>query len=179
MLRLVMDEAGRLWPDVRQQAPGRGTYLCMDRACLMRMNDKRMRVLAGKFPGVAPDWEGLCLRMSEALRRRVAELARGMRPVASLGRDAVMERMWNNAPLAVLMAEDAGDALRRQLMAAVDKRRAAGLHTRVLRVPGAGWLAELFGRELLAVVAVEESRRVAEMVKNCVWLGRLKELGYI
>ncbi|RMH62114.1 MAG: YlxR family protein [Zetaproteobacteria bacterium] len=179
MLRLVMDEAGVLWPDLRQRAPGRGTYLCMRKACLARMNDKRMRALSGKFPGVVADWSALCRRIADVLTRQVRDTARRLRAKAALGRDAVMQRMWNNTPLVVLLADDAGEALRRQVHDAVEKRRADAGRTILLRVPGDGWLAGVFDRGLLSVAALEASGQTAGMVENCVWLGRLKELGYI
>ena len=173
-MRLVVDQDGLVWPDLLQQAPGRGSYLCMREDCLRRMHERTFRGLKAKFPGLKDDWKGLRSRMLKALCARMVMLLRSMRRDASLGRDAVMQRMWNNAPLVVLLARDAGEALQRQISMAVEKRRAAGARTILVCALDAGLLGESFARERLAVVGFDEGRQTAELVKNCAWLERLE-----
>ncbi len=179
MLRLVVDDEGHIWPDLMQKAPGRGTYLCMRPTCLQRMGDRRLASLKGKFPGVRTDWAALRQRIEKALQQQLQMTAMRLRSRACLGRDAVMHRMWNNAPLLILLACDAGQSLRRQVVDGARKRCDAAGRTTVLDVPGGNWLGDLFGRETLAVAGIDDSRQMAGWVKNCVWLGRLKESGYL
>jgi len=179
LLRLVVDDEGQLWPDPTQKAPGRGTYLCMRSACLQHMGDRRLMSLKGKFPGIKADWAALQQRIGQVLMRQLQMTARRLRSQACLGRDAVMHRMWNNAPLLILLACDAGQSLRRQVVDGAQKRSDAGGRTTVLEVPGENWLGDLFGRETLAVAGIDDSRQMAGWVKNCVWLRRLKESGYL
>jgi len=179
MLRLVVDDEGELWPDLMQKAPGRGAYLCMHSTCLQQMGDRRLMGLKGKFPGIRVDWAALQQRIGQVLMRQLQMMARRVHRQACLGRDAVMHRMWNNAPLLILLACDAGQSLRRQIVDGAQKRSDAGGRTTLLEVPGENWLGDLFDRETLAVAGIDDSRQMAGWVKNCVWLGRLKESGYL
>ncbi|RMG91008.1 MAG: DUF448 domain-containing protein [Zetaproteobacteria bacterium] len=173
-MRLVVDQDGLIWPDLLQQAPGRGFYLCMGKDCLRRMHNGTFHRLKGKFPKLRGDWKALRLRMLKALDLRIVMLLRSMRTGASLGRDAVLQRMWNNAPLVVVLARDAGEALVRQIAMAVEKRRAAGARTVVVHALDTRRLGEPFARERLAVVGFDEGRLTTELVKNCAWLERLE-----
>jgi len=171
MLRLVVDEAGQLWPDMLQKAPGRGVYLCMREACLKQLHDKRLRGLRLKPRPALPQAEVLIQRIREALVRHMMQLLSRLRAAAAVGRDAVMHRMWNNAPLLLLLAADAGDALRRQVDDAVAKRRAAGHETNVVTAPEAVLLGQGLGRERVSVAVLECSALSARMEKLCTWYG--------
>jgi len=177
MLRLVVDEAGEVWPDLMQQAPGRGVYHCLGERCLKATNDKRLQALRRDFPQAKADWKSLHAKLQTQLAERMRAVIERQRMRASVGRDAVMHRMWNNAPLLILLAEDAGDALRRQVRDAADKRRTAGQKTQLASVPSVGWLGKALHREQVAVVGLEGSAATAGLEQYCAWYGRLKESG--
>ena len=172
MLRLVAD-AGQLWPDILQQAPGRGIYLCMCAACLGGMNDKRLRSL--KMPGL--QWQELRQRLLEALDRQLRLMFGRLRVKAAIGRDAVIHRLWSPAPLSLLLAEDAGDAIVRQIQDAMEKRQEAGQALQLAQAPDAAWLGEMLGRERVAVVGFDASAMVEKVNRYCAWYGRIKVLG--
>jgi len=174
MLRLVVDEAGQLWPDMLQKAPGRGVYLCMREACLRQLQDKRLRGLRLKPRPALPQAEELLRRIREALAGHLVQLLFRLRAAAAVGRDAVMHRMWNNTPLLLLLAVDAGDALRRQVDDAVAKRRDAGCRTDVVTAPEASLLGQGLGREKVSVAGLECSALSARLEKLCTWYACMK-----
>ena len=172
MLRLVAD-AGQLWPDVLQQAPGRGVYLCMSETCLSGMNDKRLRSL--KMPELK--WQELRQRTLEVLEQQLRQMFTRLRVTAAIGRDAVIHRLWGRAPLSLLLAQDAGDAIVRQVREAMEKRQETGLKSLLVQAPDAAWLGEMLGRERVAVVGFDLSAMVEKMNRYCAWYGRIKVLG--
>ena len=172
MLRLVADD-GQLWPDILQQAPGRGVYHCMRHTCLAGMNDRRLRAL--KVAGL--QWSELRLRIEEALGRQLRQMFSRLRVTAAVGRDAVMHRLWGNAPLSLLLAEDAGDAIARQIADAMEKREQAGRVSLFVKAPDAAWLGEMLGRERVAVAGFDVSAMVEKLNRHCDWYGRIKVLG--
>ncbi len=175
MLRLVVDEAGMIWPDLLQKAPGRGTYLCMQQGCLSRLNDKRLGALRQRFLLQLPQYDSLRQRINDALVGQIGRFLSARRRGAELGRDAVMHRMWKNGPLLVLLACDAGEALKRQIADAVAKRQEAGEKTLLLDTLPAAVLSEAFQREKLSVAAMERTAATAKMEQLCAWYGRLRE----
>jgi len=181
MLRLVVDEQGQLWPDLAQKLPGRGTYLCMQESCLQGMNDKRMQPLKAKFVVDLPQWSALKERLDLVLEKQLQQMFTRLRITANVGRDAVMHRLWNNAPLLLLLAEDAGDALHRQIDDAVEKRKQAQLKTAMVRISSKLWLGEKFGRDNVAIAGVDASGPSAAVAKKlnqyCVWYRHIKALG--
>jgi len=181
MLRLVVDEQGQLWPDLAHKLPGRGTYLCMQESCLQGMNDKRMQPLKAKFVVELPQWAVLKERLELVLSKQLQQMFTRLRITADVGRDAVMHRLWNNAPLLLLLAEDAGDALNRQIEDAVQKRQQTRLKTKMVRVSSKLWLGEKFGRDNVAIAGIDasgSSASVAEKLNQyCVWYGHIKALG--
>lgn len=176
MLRLVAD-AGQIWPDVLQQAPGRGVYHCMSEACLTGMNDKRLGSLKRTFEVSGLQWSEIRQRIEDGLERQLRFMFSRMRVKAAVGRDAVMHQLWNNAPLFLLLAEDAGDAVARQIDDAVAKRRQSGQLTLLARAPAAVWLGEMLGRERVAVAGFDASAMAEKLNQYCVWYGRIKVLG--
>ncbi len=171
MLRIVVDEKGELWPDPLAQAPGRGAYLCLSPSCLSRTR-KGLRAIRAKQPHARPDWDALCARIVAALAAAIEARMRHARPQAAIGRDAVMRRMWYPAPLIVVLARDAGEALVRQVGRAVEQRRAAGDPVELVEGPPADVLGAWFGRTRLAVVGLE-SGLGAPIVRWLAWLARL------
>ncbi len=178
MLRLVVDGDGLIWPDLLQKAPGRGVYHCMSEACLVRMNDKRLQALKAHFKIILPQYSALLLRIESVLQQQLARMCSLQRACAAIGRDAVMHRLWNNAPLLLLRAADAGDALVRQIDDGLGKRAAAGRRSELVDVASRQWLGELFGRDDVAVVVLDAAGAAASTAerlrKYCVWHGRIQ-----
>jgi predicted RNA-binding protein YlxR (DUF448 family) len=181
MLRLVLDDEGLFWPDLLQKAPGRGVYHCMSEACLSNTNDRRLQSLKAKFPLSFPQWDGLQQRIKAGLGQQLQQIFARLRVKAAVGRDAVMHRLWNNAPLLLLLAEDAGDAVARQVGDAMEKRRQAGHVSSVVSVPSRSWLGEMLGRECVAIAGFDADGRnsvtAKKMKQYCVWYGRIKVSG--
>lgn len=181
MLRLVIDDEGLFWPDLSQTAPGRGVYHCMSESCLSRTDDRRLQSLKAKFPLSFPQWDGLQQRIKDGLGQQLQQMFTRLRVTAAIGRDAVMHRLWNNTPLVLLLAEDAGDAVARQVGDAMEKRRQAGHVSSVISVPSRSWLGEMLGRECVAVAGVDANGRNAATAKKmkqyCAWNGRIKVSG--
>jgi len=181
MLRFVVDDEGVIWPDLQQKAPGRGVYHCMDEHCLGCMNDKRLQVMKAHFSIVLPQWNDVLQRIASGLHQQLKQMLTRQRSSAAIGRDAVMHRLWNNAPLMVLRAADAGDALVRQSDDGLEKRAQSGNKSLFVPVSSRHWLGEMFGRDDVAIVALDAAGPAAATVKKleiyCVWYGRIKVLG--
>ncbi|TLS78422.1 DUF448 domain-containing protein [Mariprofundus erugo] len=177
MLRLIVDEEGQIWPDLLRQLPGRGAYHCMGDGCLSACSDKRLQVLKKDFSVVLPQWEALRLRIEHVLDKQQQRMFSRLGRTAAIGRDAVMHRLWNNAPVVLLLAEDAGDALVRQIQDAADKRGHAGDGCELVRVAGRDWLGRMLGRDQVAVAALDASAMAGKLKQYCVWYGRMKVSG--
>jgi len=181
VLRFVVDDEGTIWPDLQQKAPGRGVYFCMSELCLSRINDKRLQALKAKFSVVLPQWDDLQQRIISSLQQQLKRMLTRQRSSASIGRDAVMHRLWNNAPVMLLRAMDAGDALVRQTDDGLAKRAEAGNKSLLVSAPSRQWLGEMFDRDDVAIVAINAAGPAAAIVKKlnvyCVWYGRIKVLG--
>jgi len=181
VLRFVIDDEGVIWPDLQQKAPGRGVYFCMSEVCLSRINDKRLQALKANFSVLLPQWDDLQQRITSALQQQLKRMLTRQRSSASIGRDAVMHRLWNNAPVMLLRAMDAGDALVRQTDDGIEKRAQAGKKSLLVSAPSRHWLGEMFDREDVAIVALDAAGPTAAIVKKlnvyCVWYGRIKVLG--
>jgi len=174
---MVVDNGGQIWPDVLQKAPGRGVYYCMSEPCLTGMNDKRLQVLKASFNVSLPQWDGLQRRIASMLEQQLRRMFARQRASAAIGRDAVMHRLWNNAPLQLFRASDAGDALVRQVDGGLEKRAQAGLKSVLSNVSTRAWLGEMFGRDDVAIVAMDAAGSAAATMNRlnvyCIWLARI------
>ena len=181
MLRLVVDSDGQLCPDLAQKLPGRGAYLCMQQGCLSRLNDKRLRVLTQKYGLALPQWGALKVRLSTVMEGCLKQLFGRVQVNGYIGRDAVMHRLWKNAPLLLLIAADSGEALHRQVVDAVRKREQDGKKVVLVEVGSKSWLGEKLGRENVAVAGMDASGPLAVIANRlkqyCVWHGQIKALG--
>jgi len=177
MLRLVVDESGQIWPDAGHKAPGRGTYLCMQEDCMSAMSDRRLQPMKAKFPIVLPQWEVLRQRIVDVLDACLVQGFSRLRARADIGRDAVMHRLWNNAPMILFGAADAGDAIRRQIEMAVAKRMQSGYAVELVEVESTAWLGRVFGRECVAVASVDCSPMAEKLKQYCVWFRHVKVSG--
>jgi len=178
MLRLVVDDDGQIWPDLLQKAPGRGVYHCMSESCLGHFNDKRLQALKANFNIVLPQWNTLLQRILSALEQQLRRMLTLQCGAAAIGRDAVMHRLWNNAPLLLLRADDAGLALIRQLDDGLNKRTQAGHRSMLVNVASRQWLGEMLGRNDVAVVAMDAAGAAATLANRleiyCVWYRRIQ-----
>lgn len=177
MLRLVVDESGVIWPDLLQKAPGRGTYLCMRPDCFPNLSDKRLGALKQHFQVQLPQYDALKARMTATLELLLKQQLNLFRQDAAVGRDAVMHRMWKNRPLLLLLADDAGDALVRQLRDAVEKRTVSGQKTTLIEGFSSDFLASCFGRERISTVALADGPKTERLQLISAWYRQLKVSG--
>jgi hypothetical protein len=119
-----------------------------------------------------PQRSELIERLRQGLHRQLMRLFSQHRAVAVLGRDAVMHQMWKNAPLLLLLAADAGEALVRQIGDAAGKREEAGKKTVLLHSFSASFLAEAFARDKISVAALDITAVSAKLHRFCVWYER-------
>ena len=168
---MVCDEEGSVWPDVLQKAPGRGAYVCWGK-CLSRLSGKQLHA-AWKDRLVGADQaDELCRRSVVALLRLCRQYVhRGV----SIGRDAVMHRMWAHAPVLVVLARDAGEALKRQISEACAKREGAGLKVTCVPFDGSSLLGELLEREKVSVLAIDKTSANEKWLQYCMWYEQLQK----
>ena len=172
MLRLVCDESGQVWPDVLQKAPGRGAYVCRGE-CLNRLHDKRLHAAwKGRKPGEFQADE-MRRRLAVALLRLCRQYMRRGRRGMGVGRDAVMHRMWGHVPLLVVLALDAGDALKRQICLACSKREDAGLETACVSFTHSASLGEFLERDKVSVLAMDDTPANEKWWQYCTWYEQL------
>ncbi len=150
LLRLVQDGQGVWWPDLRQKAPGRGTYLCLRAECQRRLKGRRLLQLFGEVAAQ----EALFQRISDALDRRRMELLHRLRHRALIGRDAVMQGLWHTEPLFLLVTRDASAGLMDRVTQAVGKRQCNAGATRMMTLAASSReLGAVFDRDQVALVA--------------------------
>jgi len=148
LLRLVCDDEGKWWPDLRQKAPGRGKYLCLEQECLHRLNDRYTQRL---FPGC--DRQALLHCALDAITHRVMELMHRLRGRSFLGKDAVMQALWQKSPLMVVLAEDASDGLIDRIEQAVKKHCMQQSTTQLVRAGAMAEFGAMYDRDRIAVIA--------------------------
>ena len=175
MLRLVVDGEGQVWPDLLQQAPGRGAYLCMRQECWARLSDKRFGALRAKFEVAPAQWQPFRARLHHALGERMHQMLTRLKATAAIGRDAAMQHLWKNAPMMLLVAEDAGDALVRQLQIAVAKRGDAGAATHWCTAPAAEQMGSWLDRDKVSVLAIKASIQAGKLEQACAWFRQVNE----
>jgi hypothetical protein len=142
----------------------------MQQECWARLNDKRFGALRAKFDVAAGQWQPFGGRLRHALGERKVQLLTRLKGVAAIGRDAAMQHLWKNAPMILLVASDAGDALIRQLQDAVAKRGQAGVETRWCTVQEAEGLGACLGRGRVSVFAIGASPQAEKLEQACAWI---------
>ncbi len=177
LLRLVADDSGAVWPDLKQQAQGRGAYLCLRPECLSRITDRRLGGLVKSLGARQVRWNELRARILERLDEAIARHLRRWRTAVRPGRDAVMRRIWNNAPLVILLATDAGEALKRQVREALDRRAAENAAWELIELPSGQDLARWLEREKLSVLALDDGPEHSRLKRYCIWYGCIKGTG--
>ncbi|MDQ6986824.1 MAG: YlxR family protein [Mariprofundaceae bacterium] len=176
LLRLVVDENAQVLPDVLQKAPGRGAYICWQNACFKRLNDKQL-LRAWKNTSVAAgQGDILPQRVKSIVRQLCRQALQQRRKLLSIGRDAVMHRMWVKTPMLLFLAGDAGAALARQVHDACDKRQASGLKTALVIFGDSATLGDLVQRGVVSVLAMDDSPACMNLRKYCLWYGQLRNM---
>jgi predicted RNA-binding protein YlxR (DUF448 family) len=177
MLRLVVDSDGEIWPDVLHKAPGRGSYLCMETGCLARLNDRSIARLKRHFPILKTNKTLLFQRFNAAFLLQAERSLGRLLITAALGRDAVMHRMWHHAPLLVMVTDQSGSSLQRQMVDAVEKRRNDGKKVELWLDFDADMLAKVSRREKISVVAARYCKDAVRLQQFSTWLDQVKEAG--
>ena len=110
---------------------------------------------------------------------RFNQLLSGMKRQAVIGRDAVMHQMWDRKPLLILFANDAGNALLRQVKDAVKKREdGKSSRTKVVMLAlDVKSLGLALGREKVSVVAFLQGSPQEKLWQLCVWQQELIQAG--
>jgi len=172
MMRLVCDEEGSVWPDVLQKAPGRGAYVCWGE-CLNHLRDRHLRTAwKGRKSGMDQADE-LRRRSVVALLRLCRQYARRVRRGVNIGRDAVMHRMWVHTPMLIVLAMDAGEALKRQIRQACTKREGAGLKTACSSFGDSALLGGFLERDKVSVLAMDDTPVSEKWLQYCIWYEQL------
>lgn len=177
MLRLVVDDEGQLWPDISHKAPGRGAYLCMQDRCFHQLNERSVVRLRRYYSLGDGQFLLFLRRFEDAVKVQLMRNLCRLIPRAALGRDAVMHKMWHHAPLLLIVADDAGKALHRQMDDAVEKRRNDGSLTEEIKVFSGQYLADACRREKISVLAVACSLDTTRLQQYTTWLGLVKDAG--
>lgn len=177
MLRLAVDDEGGLWPDLLHKAPGRGAYLCMQKACFKNLNDRSLGKLKRSFSPLNVQYKLFVERLIKALLVQSGRHLSRLLPRAALGRDAVMHRMWQHAPLMLILSDMSGESVQRQVYDAVDKRRADGSSVELLADFSADLLAKASKREKISVVAVDHCNDARRLQQCSIWLNQVKDAG--
>jgi uncharacterized protein len=175
LLRLVADADGQVWPDVLQKAPGRGAYVCWQGKCLSRIHEKQFG-RAWKGQRIAEGQAALLReRTLQAVLQGCRQGLKRLRGALSVGRDAVMHRMWGKTPMLVLLASNAGAALRRQIEDACGKRQASGLNTTLVIFGDSATLGGMVERDVVSVLALDDLPGCASLRQYCLRYGQLRE----
>ncbi len=177
MLRLAVDDGGSLWPDILHKAPGRGSYLCMQRACFAKLNHRSLGRLKRNFSSLQISYDVFVERLERALSIQIERHLSRLLPSAALGRDAVMHRMWHHAPLLLMISDDAGESIKRQVHDAAEKRRDSGDKVDILVDVSTDLLAKASKRKKISVVAVNNCNDAVRLQQFSTWLTQVKDAG--
>ena len=116
LLRFVV-VGGQLVFDLRQKLPGRGYYVCAQRACLKKAFDMGLRRVAKRDPReLAPDVDSFIAEILPALRRRYEEYLRAGSQSHQLlqGADSVEKAAAEGGLACYVLATDASDSTRQK-----------------------------------------------------------------
>lgn len=171
MLRLVLDDKGQLWPDLLKKAPGRGSYLCMQVACLSQLNDKRLRAAAKKNQLICAKRDLLFAQIQKV----TAELSKTYLQMhrAAIGREACLKLVKTVTQVQFLLASDAGKGIERDVEVWIQKGKRPVLYH---------WfsveeLGDVFGRDKVSLVALQNKVVFQRIVCFSEWNKRLGEVG--
>jgi len=171
LLRLVVDEQGSLWPDLLQKAPGRGSYLCMQSECLIALNDKRLQLIGKKNRLICTPRDLLFAHIRKAITQLTVSYLQMHR--AAIGREACLKLVHTASKMQLLLANDAGKAIERDVNEWLKKRK-----TPLLR----HWfsveeLGSAFGRDKVSLIALQNTVVFQRIACFSEWNKRLGEVG--
>jgi len=177
LLRLVCDDTGQWWPDLRQKASGRGKYLCMEVACLRRLNDRQVaRIFVGS--AVKQGASHALLRcIQEAIAQRLQALMHRMRGRAILGKDAVLQALWQSVPLTIVVADDASAGLWDRVVQAVEKHSVKQSTTQLLQMGTMAEFGAIYDRDRIAVMAWNRDVLTDKLIIMMGWRAHLIGVG--
>lgn len=123
-VRLVAGPDGAVLPDLFGRLPGRGARLCPDPACIRRALETgalRRALGADLRP---PRWEDVLEALRAAQERQARSIlgAAGSGGFLVAGHDAVRRRLNGEGLALLLLAPDAGEALRREMLELCQRR---------------------------------------------------------
>lgn len=174
-MRLVCDDQGQIWPDPLAKAPGRGAYLCMRPECLQRLRDKHLAAAWRQSRPRLPQRDVLLQRIEVALAALCRQYLGRLRAGAAIGHEAVRKRLQEADDVMIVLAADAGAAVRRDIMGLAEQRRAAGVKAWICPFPSKAEMARSFGRQHLAVAAVARNTLAQRLERFCSWHAQLKK----
>ncbi|HXV23400.1 MAG TPA: RNA-binding protein [Alphaproteobacteria bacterium] len=160
MVRLVVGPDGVLVPDIEERLPGRGLWIAAQRGIVERAVTKRLPARAlGAEIAVPPD---LADRIAALLARRCLELVGLARRAgqAVSGFEKVKAALERGRVALVLQAADGSPDQRAKVMAGPGAITVVALFT-------AAELAEIFGRDRLAHVAVLRGGIADRLARDC------------
>ncbi|MDQ6962534.1 MAG: DUF448 domain-containing protein [Mariprofundaceae bacterium] len=172
MLRLVLDDKGHLWPDLLQKAPGRGSYLCMQVTCLSRLNDKRLRASAAKKGQLICAKRDLLFAQIQELMAQLSTSYLQMHR-AAVGREACLTLVKTMKNVQFLLASDAGKVIERDVETWVQQGKRTLLHHWF----SVAELGDVFGRDKVSLVALQNKVVFQRIVCFSEWNKRLGEVG--
>lgn len=171
MLRLVIDDALKVWPDLAQNAPGRGAYLCMQEACIRRLNDKHLRA-AWKKPLPAQK-EELLGKIQQALQHALHLMLTRLRPISALGRRAVLAQLEREQAMIVFFTADAGEGLRSSIQRAIQCK--PSIDVTIADMPRDLPVAHALGRRKIGVWSLVDTPLARKTLHLNRWLGCLEK----
>lgn len=157
MIRFVIGPDGEVVPDLARRLPGRGIWVCAERAAVERAVGRNLFSRAARAPVRAGS--DLPERVDRLLLERVlADLGRARRAGRAVAGFTKVEQMIaaGRAGLLVVADEADGDGL----------RKLAATRLPIVRLADAEALGGLFGRERAVYVAVARDDASGEFVKR-------------
>ena len=155
LIRLVSDPTGQIIVDAEGKLPGRGAYVCLQRACAERVvTGTRLREALRHevLPCAAAE---LVHTIAEKLQARVLASIRIARKAGYVvsGYSRVMHALQSEPVALLFLAEDCAPDRRREYTAWCEKR---GIPSRSLLTKAR--LGELVGRDECSAVGIQETR---------------------
>ena len=161
-----------MWPDILQKMPGRGAYVCRD-GCLNHLHDRHLRVAWKDGKSGADHVDELYRRLAVALLRLCRQYVRRGKRGMNIGRASVMHRMWKHAPVLIVLTQDAGGALKRQIREACARREDVGLKTACVSFGRSVLLGEFLERNKVSVLAMDDTPEHEKWWRYCMWYEKL------
>ncbi len=166
LIRFVVGPEGRIVPDLAGKLPGRGLYVCANRAALEKAAQKGLFARAAKQPVQVP--EGLGDLLEQMLARRVVDLISLARKSgqAISGYEKVKARLQMEEATVLLQAEDGSERGKSKLSTPYGGRYIGWLT--------ADELGAAFGRQTVIHAALGSGGLVPRIVEEAMRLKGLR-----